>query len=181
MEWYNEPSHWQADGATVTITSGPQTDFWRMTHNGQINDNGHFYFQPVSGDFVAEVKVSGNFADQYDQAGLMIRVDAKTWLKCGLEILDGVQRIGAVVTRDFSDWSLQVLETAPSAFWLRIVRHSATFEVYFSLNGADFSMIRQAYLSDSETVSVGLMTASPIGDGFTSTYEGFSVTPHTAA
>jgi hypothetical protein len=176
MEWRNEPPHWQADGDTVSVTSAPQTDFWRKTHSGQINDNGHFYFQPVSGDFRAQVKISGGYADQYDQAGMMVHADEQTWLKCGLELFDGVPRIGAVVTKDFSDWSLQSLAEVPTAFWLKVTRHGGTFEVNFSLNGADFHMIRQAHLTETETVRVGLMTCSPIGDGFTSTYEGFRVT-----
>ena len=93
MHWYNEPAVWAANGDTFTVTADPGTDFWRKTHYGFIRDNGHFYFQEVAGDFRCEVKVSGGYAALYDQAGLMVRLDAETWLKCGIEFVEGVQYV----------------------------------------------------------------------------------------
>ena len=63
MEWYNEPPVWEIQGETITVTSGAKTDFWRQTHYGFIRDNGHFFYQPVQGDFIVEVKVSGEYRD----------------------------------------------------------------------------------------------------------------------
>jgi hypothetical protein len=105
MEWYNEPPFWQLQGDTLTITSEPKTDFWRKTHYGFIRDNGHFYHQQIQGDFTVEVKVTGQYAALYDQAGLMVRLDEANWLKCGIEFVDNVQQVSAVVTRDYSDHS----------------------------------------------------------------------------
>ena len=124
MHWYNEPAVWAANGDTFTVTAEHDTDFWRKTHYGFIRDNGHFYYQEVSGDFRCEVKVSGGYAALYDQAGLMVRLDAETWLKCGIEFVEGVQYVSAVVTRDFSDWSVVALPGgSPAALWLRMVAH----------------------------------------------------------
>ena len=83
MEWYNEPPSWSVFDNTITVTSAHGSDFWRKTHYGFIRDNGHFYSQPVQGDFVCEVKVSGRYEALYDQAGLMVRADETTWMKCG--------------------------------------------------------------------------------------------------
>ena len=41
----------------------------------------------------------------YDQAGLLVRVDERTWVKAGVEISDGVPQLAAVVTDGVSDWS----------------------------------------------------------------------------
>jgi len=57
MQWLNEPSD-------------RDTDFWRITHDGFIRDTGHFYYQSMTGNFIAEVKVIGEYKDLYDQAGL---------------------------------------------------------------------------------------------------------------
>ena len=76
MHWYNEPAVWAANDDTITVTAEHDTDFWRKTHYGFIRDNGHFYYQEVVGDFRCEVKVSGGYAALYDQAGLMVRLDA---------------------------------------------------------------------------------------------------------
>ncbi len=175
MQWYNEPPDWSERGNTITVTAAPKTDFWRKTHSGAITDNGHFYYQAVTGDFVAEVKVVGQCRALYDQAGLMARLDETTWLKCGIEYVEGVQYASAVVTRDQSDWSIVTLPQQPPALWLRVTRHGATFEVYYSFEGVQYTMLRQAYLTDTHPIRVGVMCAAPTGDGFTATFEGFTM------
>lgn len=44
--------------------------------------------------------------EQFDQAGLLVRVDEGNWVKAGVEVSDGVPPVGAVVTRETSDWSV---------------------------------------------------------------------------
>jgi regulation of enolase protein 1 (concanavalin A-like superfamily) len=175
VQWYNEPPTWNEQDKTITVTSAPKTDFWRKTHSGAINDNGHFYYQSVTGDFIAEVKISGGYNALYDQAGLMVRADDSNWLKCGIEYLEGVQYASAVVTRDYSDWSVVTLPQSPPALWLRVTRHGITLEVHFSVDGAQYTMLRQAYLIENPTLNIGIMCASPTGSGFTATFEGFTV------
>lgn len=179
MDWYNEPSQWTADNGMITITAHGKTDFWRKTHDGGIRDSGHFYFQPVRGNFTAGVKFTANYHALYDQAGLMVRLDETTWLKCGIELFNGVQQASTVVTRDFSDWSVVPLPDSPPVLWLRVTRHGSTFEVSFSRDGKTYTMLRQAHLTEAETVSVGLMVCAPTGDGFTATFEGFKVSEDT--
>ena len=175
MEWHNEPPVWNVDGDTLTMTTAPKTDFWRVTHYGFVRDNGHFYARRVTGDFTAEVKVSGAYADLYDQAGLMVRVDETVWLKCGVEFVDGVQQASAVVTREYSDWSVVPLPGNPPALWLRLTRRGPAIEVHYSVDGTRHTMLRLAYLSPAETVLVGPMAASPEGAGVSATFEGFRV------
>jgi len=175
MQWLNEPANWQARDNTITVTADAKTDFWRITHDGGIRDTGHFYFQPVSGDFVAEVTFSADYAALYDHAGLMVRVDEATWMKCGIEMFEGAQHASVVVTREFSDWSVVRLPEPPSALWLRVTREDRTVSVYYSLDGAAYLMLRQAYLMRAETVNVGVMCCAPTGDGFTARFEGFAV------
>lgn len=175
MQWLNPAPQWAHDGNTITITAGPQTDFWRITHDGGTRDNGHFYYQPVTGDFVAEAKFSADYNSLYDQAGLMVRLDERTWIKCGIEYLDGVQQVSAVVTRDFSDWSIIALPDPPPDLSLRIKQHGNAVEVHFSLDGATYAMLRQAYFPPEPTVQIGVMACAPIGEGFTATFEGFAV------
>jgi regulation of enolase protein 1 (concanavalin A-like superfamily) len=177
MEWLNEPPQWQVDGDIVRVATGAKTDSWRKTHDGGIRDSGHFYFQPVTGDFEATVTVRGKYADLYDQAGLMVRVDQTTWIKCGIEYFQGLQHASAVVTRDYSDWSLNRLQGSPPAIDLRVVRHGSTFAVYYTLPDYPNCMIRQAFLTEDSTVSVGIMCAAPTGNGFEIEFEGFAVRP----
>jgi regulation of enolase protein 1 (concanavalin A-like superfamily) len=173
MEWSHEPPQWKEEGGVLSVLSGPETDFWRKTHDGGIRDNGHFYHRDVSGDFRCEVKVEGRYRDLYDQAGLMVRLDETTWLKCGLELLEGVQQMSVVVTRDFSDWSVVPLPQAPPAVLVRVTRRQGTFEVHCGTSDSPLTLLRQAFLTNAPTVRVGPMCASPTGGGFEVRFRGF--------
>ena len=76
---------------------------------GFIRDTGHFHYQAITGNFSATVKVTGQYEVLYDRAGLMIREDERTWLKCGIEFVGGMQYASTVVTREHSDWSLEII------------------------------------------------------------------------
>jgi regulation of enolase protein 1 (concanavalin A-like superfamily) len=175
MKWLNEPARWQHDGDTITVTADGNTDFWRITHDGGVRDTGHFYYRPVTGDFMAEVTFSAGYSALYDQAGLMVRLDKTTWLKCGIELFNGMQHASVVVTREFSDWSVVPLRDAPPALWLRLKREGATCEVSYALDGESYTMLRQAYLTPADTVQVGVMCCAPTGDGFRATFEGLRI------
>jgi regulation of enolase protein 1 (concanavalin A-like superfamily) len=175
MQWYNEPMTWTVIDKTIIITADPKTDFWRKTHYGFIRDNGHCYYQSLSGDFTAEVKVSGEYATLYDQAGLMLRLDEANWLKCGIEFVNGRQYVSAVVTRDYSDWSVVPLPQNPASLWLRLKRSGTTVEVEYSLDGETYAMLRVTYLPQADIAHVGPMCAAPEGEGFTARFEQFNI------
>lgn len=175
MHWLNEPPAWVIDGAVVAVEVAPGTDFWRRTHYGFIRDNGHFGFETIHGDFVATVKVAGAYRDLYDQAGLMVRIDAQHWIKCGIEYVHGRQFASAVVTREFSDWSVTPLPAQLDAIWLRLTRQAETVEIQYALDGADYHLLRLAYLPPTPSLQVGVMCAAPDGGGFAVRFEGFDV------
>ncbi|PHJ60119.1 hypothetical protein VF14_11850 [Nostoc linckia z18] len=178
MKWYNKPQTWNIQDGTIKITSSQNTDFWRKTFHGYIRDNGHFYCKQVSGDFTAQVKISGEYKEQYDQAGLMVRLDETNWLKCGIELIDNVQHVIAVVTHDYSDVSLVPMLDNPAAIWMRVNRRGSALQVFYSLERENYTMFRMAYLTLVETVSVGIMCASPNGNGFPVNFEEFNIESH---
>jgi hypothetical protein len=83
LKWMNEPASYQRLGETMVVHSRAKTDFWRKTFYGYITDNGHFFYLETSGDFTFQARVNGQYAALYDQAGLMVRLDAENWMKCG--------------------------------------------------------------------------------------------------
>ena len=177
MHWLNEPANWQDQNGVLTFTTAAGSDFWRKTHDGGMRDSGHFYYQPVSGDFQAEVKVAGQYGALYDHAGLMVRVDETMWMKCGIEYMHGIQHASVVVTRDFSDWSIVPLSPNPPAIHLRVKRAGGTLEIQYSVDGLAFILMRQAHLTSAATVQVGMMAAAPKGEGFEVRFEQFKVEP----
>jgi regulation of enolase protein 1 (concanavalin A-like superfamily) len=177
MHWLNEPPTWQVEDDAITVQVAPGTDFWRRTHYGFIRDSGHFGFETIHGDFVATVKVVGGYRDLYDQAGLMVRIDAQHWIKCGIEYVHGVQYASAVVTREFSDWAVAPLAGQPPAIWLRLTRQAEAVEIEYSLDGAQYALLRIAYLPPTASIQAGVMCAAPDGQGFPVVFENFAVAP----
>jgi regulation of enolase protein 1 (concanavalin A-like superfamily) len=177
MQWYNEPPQWKTEDKIIQVTTRPKSDFWRVTHYDFIRDNGHFYYEEIKGNFVVSVKFTGHYQDLYDQAGLMLRVDENNWIKCGIEYVEGVQNISAVVTRDYSDWSVVPLSQSPSTVWLRASRRKEAVEISYSFDNQQYTMLRLAYLVPAQITQVGPMCASPDGNGYSVTFEDFAIQP----
>jgi len=171
MKWFNEPASVKPSGEQLLVTTKPKTDFWRKTFYDYITHNGHFFFLPVTSDFTFECRVAGKYASLYDQAGLMARLDSSNWLKCGLELVDGIGHASVVVTREYSDWSTVRGITTKDPLWWRMVRKGSSLEVLYSLDGKNFISTRLAYLPLHASVDTGIMCASPEGRGFESTFD----------
>jgi len=175
FSWFNMPGFWKEEAGSLIIKADQKTDFWRKTHYGFIRDNGHFFYRKIKGDFIVKVKVTGNYTDLYDQAGLMIRQDSCNWIKTGIEWVNDVQQVSAVVTRDFSDWSVRPWPDNPSSLWLKVKRMGDFVEVEYALEDKDYQLLRLAYFPPSEEVDVGLMAAAPDGAGFVVVFTNFTI------
>jgi len=175
MQWLNEPPQWSESGNQIVVQTAPKTDFWRVTHYGFIRDSGHFYFDAIATDFMVEVTIRGRYKDLYDQAGIMIRANEKQWLKTGIEYVDGVQNLSAVVTHNYSDWSMTPLPNAPEALRLRVERRHEAIQIFYQNQATDFVLFRMTYMPTGVPLEVGLMCASPDGDGYQVTFEDFKL------
>ena len=101
----------------------------------------------------------------------MVRVDPSNWLKCGLELVDGIGHASVVVTREFSDWSTVRGITTKDPLWWRIVRKGSSLEVLYSRDGKNFTSTRLGYLPLQAVVDTGIMCCSPEGHGFECTFD----------
>lgn len=175
MTWFNEPQSWKQEDDKLTVFADAKTDFWRKTHYGFVRDNGHFYYERISGNFEVETEFCGKYATTYDQAGIMVRLDNTTWVKSGVEFVNGVHHVSAVVTRDYSDWSVVPLDAYPGFLRLRLKREGGTVILEYGANEDQWIMFRTAYLSTSSALDVGRMVAAPEGAGFEATFTRFRV------
>ena len=177
MEWLNEPARWSQDGDVLTVTAGGRTDFWRTTGYGFVRDNGHLYGQRLSGDFVLSVRVSGAYATQYDQAGVMVRIDEQRWLKTGIEFFDGRPQFSTVLTAEFSSWAVGQLPAGLAELTLRVSRHGDAVEVHYAADADQPRLGSLVYLPPGAEVLAGPMCAAPDGDGFQATFRDLAISP----
>jgi uncharacterized protein len=178
--WLNEPESWREADDVLYVVTSDKTDFWRETHYGFVHDNGHFRYREVTGDFTAILAFSGVYEEQYDQAGMMLRLDERNWIKAGVEFVGGRQMLSAVVTRDFSDWS--TMPTPVNFEWvtLRCTRQGSAVRIEWSGDASEFKLLRLCYLPARESILVGPMCCSPQRSGFRAGFRGFKVGPATS-
>ena len=176
-EWLNAPHRWKLEGSSLLCTADPKTDFWRKTFYGYITDNGHFYYRMVRGDFTTQLKVSGQYHDLYDQAGLMVRINSENWMKCGVEFVEGKQNMSIVYTREHSSWATGRLPDQAGPLWLKVARKGPALDIFHSLDGKTFTESGVGYLGNAETVMVGPMCAAPEGKGFEVRFDDWIVQP----
>ena len=180
MIWMNEPASSKILGGQILVRSRAKTDFWQKTFDGYVADNGHFFHLTASGDFTFTASINGKYATQYDQAGLMVRIDAENWMRCGTEFIDRKRYASVVFTRTYSDGSTlpDLSETEP--IWWQIVRKKDSIETLCSLDGARFMSVRMGYFPPQRTVEVGIMCAAPSGPGFDASFKTLRLEPRSS-
>lgn len=176
LAWFNAPRDWFLQNESLVIRPAAQTDFWQRTHYGFQNDNGHFLYTEIDGDFTLTTKVQFSPAHQYDQAGLMVRISPDYWIKTSLEFeTEEPDRLGAVVTRHgFSDWSTQDVTQNIRELQFRIQRQKNDYIIAYRLSETNpWSQIRVAHLENPAQLPVqcGLYACSPIEAGYEARFE----------
>jgi regulation of enolase protein 1 (concanavalin A-like superfamily) len=178
MTWLNEPPFWRVDGGDLVARSGAGTDFWQGTYYGFHHDDGHFLHRPWTGEFTAETSFSGAYDTLYDQAGLMLRVDAGRWVKCGVELTDGAMHLSVVVTNGRSDWSAQRIARTDAPIGVRLTRMGDACFVQFRVGDDEWRMGRLAWFPpEPASVQVGLAFCSPQREGFEARFHDFQLGP----
>jgi regulation of enolase protein 1 (concanavalin A-like superfamily) len=192
VQWLNEPAQWHAeDGtprtprtprtlstlSTLSVTADGGTDFWRITGYGYVRDNGHLYGDVLAGDFDLSMRVRGTYAAQYDQAGAMVRVDERHWIKTGIEFFEGRPRFSTVVTLEHSSWAVADLPSGAGEVSLSLTRRGDAVEVRYAVGGGQHELAALAYLPPGREVIAGAMCAAPEGGGFPVTFHDLVIDP----
>ncbi len=180
MKWLNEPARWTHADGTLTVTADPGTDFWRTTHYGYIRDSGHVYGQQMDGDFDLSMGIQGFYAEQYDQAGAMVRVDERRWLKTGIEYYEGRIRLSTVVTLEQSSWAVAELPSDASELTLLLARRRDAVEVRYRIDDSAIELAALVYMPPDRPVFAGAMCAAPEGNGFEVSFYDLLIAPVTS-
>jgi uncharacterized protein len=175
MQWFNQPKSWSVEGNKLSMFVTPKTDYWRKTHYGFTVDDGPFYYQTIGGEFEVKVKITWDYKSRFDQMGLMLRIDEKTWIKAGAEFVNDKVNISTVVTINRSDWSVIETTVNPVALWIKAIRKLDAVEILYSLDNINYIMTRLAYFPRNKPIMVGMTAASPDGNGFEALFEYFEV------
>lgn len=175
MNWFNEPAEWNISDGRLSMSVTPKSDYWRISHYGFTVDDAPFYYAEYGGEFEAKVRVSGDYKSRFDQAGLMVRIDHENYIKAGIEYVDGRCNLSTVVTHHTSDWSVIALDKPVEAIWIKAVRRRDAVEIFYSFDDREYTMMRNAWMEANRPVKIGMMGASPDGNGFKASFSDFTV------
>jgi regulation of enolase protein 1 (concanavalin A-like superfamily) len=176
MEWLNEPANWQRTGDVLTVSVDPSTDFWRETGYGYIRDSGHVYGEVLAGDLDVSVRMRYTLGTQYDQAGVMLRADERTWLKTGVEFFEGRARLSTVLTLGRSSWMVTDLPASTDEIVLRVSRRGDAVEVRYVIEDGPAELAALVFMPPGREVLAGVMAAAPEGLGFRVTFHDLRIT-----
>ena len=166
--WLNPPPTHDFDGG-LWISTGPETDFWQRTHYGFCRDDGHCLLTRLAGDFQFSTRVDFEPVTQYDQCGLIIRVDPENWIKISTEYeTPEHSRLGSVVTNlGYSDWATQTVSSAIGQRCYRASRRGDDFLLEYGDDGQHWDQLRITHLHRATPeLAVGIYACSPVGRDF---------------
>jgi regulation of enolase protein 1 (concanavalin A-like superfamily) len=178
FHWFNPPDRYQL-GAGLEIFTNAQTDFWQRTHYGFQRDDGHCLFTTQAGDFCLQTHVEFRPQTQYDQCGLMMRLDRDNWIKVSTEYeSETVSRLGSVVTNlGYSDWATQDIASSHREMRYRISRNGQDFLLEHSYDGQTWAQLRITHLQQvAEQYDIGVYACSPIGKDFWCRFTSLEIT-----
>jgi len=193
--WLRRPPEASIEHDRVRLTTQPGTDLWQRTYYGFRNDNAPALLLPLSENSTFTVRASFEYRNRFDQAGVLVTLDADNWAKASIEYEDpDLSRLGSVVTnRGYSDWATRDIPT-PHRMWYRLSQRGPDFLVEAGTDGQHWEQLRVFHLHElGETtqqmgesspgsvppapVSVGIYACSPGESSFEARFDRISLEP----
>jgi len=166
--WTHDPAHVEIVGDGLVVTARAGSDAWRTTAYGFIHDSEHALLTAQEQDTAFEVSFELDFSNQFDQAGIFLRIEPGTWIKAGVELSDGVESLGAVVTRGESDWSLSPVPSwAGRRVTVRASRAGNAVTIRARIDSEPWQLVRVAPLDASAVVHSGPYCCAPSSEALT--------------
>jgi regulation of enolase protein 1 (concanavalin A-like superfamily) len=202
---------WKVEGSQLYLAPPAKKDFWRKTYYQPllVKDDAPFLYRKIpmkNLPVTVETSFSLSAKSQFDQAGIMIRLDYEHWVKTGIEVVDGVPRLSCVVTNTFSDWSTQQVENSQMKIRVHVLpQHGGSIVVEAApLGSEEWAFIRIAHLNKDmrhdllnddptvkkafqgddapkDSIMVGIFGACPVDqNGMVVAFQDFSITEGSA-
>ncbi|MEU5905960.1 DUF1349 domain-containing protein [Micromonospora sp. NPDC047467] len=162
----------------LVVEPAAESDLWRRTSYGFVHDDAPALLAPLPVGSAMEVSFALDLHEQFDQAGALVWVDERTWTKAGVEMSDGDLQLGAVVTREFSDWSVApVPQWAGREVTIRVSRAGDALTVRARVDDEPWRLVRLTPLDPAAQVTAGPFCCAPSRAGLTVRFSGWRQGP----
>ncbi|TFK47315.1 hypothetical protein OE88DRAFT_790305 [Heliocybe sulcata] len=153
------------------VTAPPNTDIWRIPTRDVFSAPVLFVKERLSKFKKVRVTVKVPGTRLYDQGGLIFILPGhpQRWIKAGIEYVDGVPKVGTIVTDRYSDWSLVSLQNPEKGeVTIEMEKEGESLWVYMIDGDGKRTAMREVtwvYAGEHEEVMVGVYAARPTDDG----------------
>jgi uncharacterized protein len=179
LEWKNRPASFDLHDDSVTISSGPATDWYISPLDGDVSASAPILLFHPSGDFILTTKVTVDFKAKWDAGALFAYASDSVWAKFAFErSYYEESTIVTVVTRDVSDDCNSTVLHGNSV-WLRMARVGQTLAFYASPDSSGWKLVRGFTFGSNADVRVGFEAQSPAGAGATAVFSDITYSPRT--
>lgn len=180
--WTTPPVAVVEEGTDLLVTAAEGSDAWRHTAYGFVHDDAHALVRPLHAPGAVEVTFDAAYDQQFDQAGLVLRTDAETWVKTGVEFSDGVPQLGAVVTLGRSDWSVApVPEWAGRSVTVRASLSGDAVTIRARVEDQPLRLVRVAPFPEGVAAAAGPYCCAPTRAGLVVRFRRWATGPADAA
>jgi hypothetical protein len=181
FRWVGTPITRSVESGTLTIASGPRTDWFVDPAGTELSVNAPALLGSPEGDFVLSARVAVDFEQTYDAGVLALWQDDTTWAKLCFEYSpQGHPMVVSVVTRGVSD-DCNSIVVAGTKVWLRIAHIGRAYAFHASTDGAFWQFVRYFAFGEGAVLSVGFEVQSPLGEGCTARFTDVRFSPTTLA
>jgi regulation of enolase protein 1 (concanavalin A-like superfamily) len=122
------------------------------------------------------LRIRGQYEKLYDQAGIMVRVDERHWVKAGIELSDGRAMLSSVLTDGKSDWATGPYEHDAKDFWMRATVAKGVLRLQVSADGKTWPLVRLAPFPVAASYQVGPMACTPERSGLAIRFSDLRIT-----
>lgn len=167
-EWSHFPAAVVDSSSELHVTAVEGSDAWLHTEYGFVRDSEHALLTPLAVGEAVEVAFRAEVSEQFDQAGVFVRIDDQRWVKAGVEFADGTAQLGAVVTDAMSDWSAApVPEWASRLVTVRVSRSPGALTVRARVDDEPWRFVRLAPFARDAAAHAGPYLCAPTRAGLT--------------
>lgn len=165
LRWSGPALPVQPTENSLTITTGPRTDWFVDPATGEVTETGSALLGAAPHqEFTLTAKVSVDFAGAFDAGALVVRLAPDRWAKLAYEAsAQGQPMVVSVVTRGRSD-DATALHVDSGTVWLKLSRRAGSYAFHASTDGDRWHFIRHFHLGEQDC-EVGFLTQSPTGEG----------------
>ncbi len=164
MFWENTPQNYLVTDSSLTIIAGAKTDMFRDPNVTYNTDNAPKLLFKPDADFVLTASIEHAFASKWDGGAIVLKQDSLNWVKfCFEKDYTGARRVVSVVTKNISDDCNSVQVPTNKVFY-KIAKAGNVITLYYSLDGADWFLIRHFQFDTTGNFYAGFLAQSPTGE-----------------